>query len=489
MVTSVTANGPGAKAGLEPGDVILELNGKPVAGRNALVQMVMATKPGTTVPMKVLRDKAEKSLSVTVEELNLETEGGGAQRGSAAGGSRQRVRHHARARWGPRWRDACACPSGTRGVLITEVDPMSAAAREGVRPGDVILKVNGQAVETVRDVSQALQAIRPGGAARMLLWKRRPGDLRGRDEGVTRLRPAPMDSDCRALIVERIRQRGPITVAEFMDLALYAPEVGYYARAAQRSGRTGDFFTSVDIGPRLRRAARGALRRRVWRDLRRRRCRRRTAARRSRRGGRRQRPPLPRHPRRRGPAAPGLLSRHRGAPRRTQRRGPRGPPRDARRARSVASRTPATRCRAASTASCSPTNCWTRFPFTSSRWDEAGLLEVYVDLEAGRLVDRLGPLSSPALAEYLADAGVTPRARARVRRSISRPSTGSPTPRARLRRGFLVLIDYGYEARGAVLGGPRQGTLATFHRHLIDAPAGSAPRPARPGWPTQAAAT
>src|SRR4051812_28711600 len=34
-----------------------------------------------------------------------------------------------------------------------------------------------------------------------------------------------------------------------MDLALYHPEFGYYARAAQRSGRAGDFFTSVDLGP------------------------------------------------------------------------------------------------------------------------------------------------------------------------------------------------------------------------------------------------
>ncbi len=34
-----------------------------------------------------------------------------------------------------------------------------------------------------------------------------------------------------------------------MDLALYDAEFGYYARAAQRSGRAGDFFTSVDVGP------------------------------------------------------------------------------------------------------------------------------------------------------------------------------------------------------------------------------------------------
>ena len=40
-----------------------------------------------------------------------------------------------------------------------------------------------------------------------------------------------------------------MTVAAFMDLALYHPTLGYYARAAQRSGRAGDFFTSVDVGP------------------------------------------------------------------------------------------------------------------------------------------------------------------------------------------------------------------------------------------------
>ncbi|PYQ80027.1 MAG: hypothetical protein DMG01_07160, partial [Acidobacteria bacterium] len=44
-------------------------------------------------------------------------------------------------------------------------------------------------------------------------------------------------------LAERIRQRGPLTVAAFMELALYDPELGYYARAAQRSGR------AVDIGP------------------------------------------------------------------------------------------------------------------------------------------------------------------------------------------------------------------------------------------------
>jgi SAM-dependent MidA family methyltransferase len=49
--------------------------------------------------------------------------------------------------------------------------------------------------------------------------------------------------------LNRLRAACPLTVAEFMDLSLYDPECGYYARAARRSGREGDFFTSVDVGP------------------------------------------------------------------------------------------------------------------------------------------------------------------------------------------------------------------------------------------------
>ena len=53
----------------------------------------------------------------------------------------------------------------------------------------------------------------------------------------------------RELIADRIRTSGPVSFAEFMELSLYHPELGYYARAAQKTGRAGDFFTSVDVGP------------------------------------------------------------------------------------------------------------------------------------------------------------------------------------------------------------------------------------------------
>ena len=52
----------------------------------------------------------------------------------------------------------------------------------------------------------------------------------------------------REVIAQRIRSRGPLPFAEYMDLALYHPRHGYYARVDRRSGRAGDFFTSVDVG-------------------------------------------------------------------------------------------------------------------------------------------------------------------------------------------------------------------------------------------------
>jgi serine protease Do len=170
MVRAITPGGPGAKAGLEPGDVILEVNGKAVSGRNQLVQIVMATKPGTTVPVRILRDKGEKVLSVTVEELNLETESSAAPAPEA---QQQETGSGFGITLGPLGADIARrlqVPPGTRGALITDVEPASPAARAGVRPGDVILKVNGQAVTSASEASRALAAIRSGGAARLLLW-------------------------------------------------------------------------------------------------------------------------------------------------------------------------------------------------------------------------------------------------------------------------------------------------------------------------------
>ncbi len=61
--------------------------------------------------------------------------------------------------------------------------------------------------------------------------------------------PLALPSPLHDLIVSSIRNHGPLTVADYMELALYHPQFGYYTSAPRRSGRAGDFHTSVDVGP------------------------------------------------------------------------------------------------------------------------------------------------------------------------------------------------------------------------------------------------
>src|SRR6185503_12630097 len=74
VVLNIVPGSAAAKAGLEPGDVITSYNGKPIRNRDELVAMVTATKPGTTVPVAIVRDKQQRTVSVTVDELDLEAE-------------------------------------------------------------------------------------------------------------------------------------------------------------------------------------------------------------------------------------------------------------------------------------------------------------------------------------------------------------------------------------------------------------------------------
>ena len=94
---SVESGGPAAKAGMEPGDVILEFNGQPVKSSDDLVRMVDRDEAGHDGPVKVLRDKQEKTLNVTrrgAGSRGREPPGGVAAR--RPGGERRRLRHDAR---------------------------------------------------------------------------------------------------------------------------------------------------------------------------------------------------------------------------------------------------------------------------------------------------------------------------------------------------------------------------------------------------------
>jgi serine protease Do len=171
LVVTVSGDGPAEKAGVQAGDVIIDMNGKPVPSRDELVQTVMALKPGTTVPMKVVRDKQEKTLNVTIGELNLDTEAQSPEESdeqtedtSAGFGMTLGNLTADRAR-------RLELPAGTTGALIMDVDQSGTAYRAGLQAGDVILQVNRRKVESAVDAKTELQKIKSGGTTMLLIWR------------------------------------------------------------------------------------------------------------------------------------------------------------------------------------------------------------------------------------------------------------------------------------------------------------------------------
>ncbi|HZA35280.1 MAG TPA: PDZ domain-containing protein, partial [Vicinamibacterales bacterium] len=153
------------------GDVILEVNGKPITRSDDLVQIVVALKPTTTVPVRILRDKVEKTVNVTIGELDLESEG---QRASADTDEEGDTNEGFGITLGNLTAERArrmGVPSGTTGALITDVDPSGSAARSGVRPGDIILQVNRKPVTSAAEAVRALQSVRTGGTAFLLVWR------------------------------------------------------------------------------------------------------------------------------------------------------------------------------------------------------------------------------------------------------------------------------------------------------------------------------
>jgi serine protease Do len=177
IVASVLANSAAQKAGLEPGDVVVEFNGRAVPNRDELVKMVVATKPGTTVPVKILRNKQERTLSVTVEQLDLDAEQQNLQtrrnnsspnentetQGSGFGLTLSNLSSQVARR--------LQLPAGRSGALISDVDPDGPAAQSGLRTGDVILSINRKPVSNATDAARELQAIPSGRIAQILLWR------------------------------------------------------------------------------------------------------------------------------------------------------------------------------------------------------------------------------------------------------------------------------------------------------------------------------
>jgi serine protease Do len=172
LVSSVVPGGPSEKAGLEPGDVIIQFNGKPVKDRDSLVSMVVATPPNTTVPVRVVRDKDEKTINVRVGELNLETEQAALNGGRGGRDNGAAPQQETSSGFGmslsnitPDVARRLRLDDNVKGAVVVDVDQASPAARAGIMEGDIITRVGRTPVGSVADASRELGRIASGGTA------------------------------------------------------------------------------------------------------------------------------------------------------------------------------------------------------------------------------------------------------------------------------------------------------------------------------------
>lgn len=177
LVDDVIEKSAAADAGIKPGDIITEINGKPVKERRELKLLVGEHSPGGKVTVKLFRDGKEKNLTVTLKDLPPELAGttpsaGGAQDESDAlnGVTVGDIDANARTQF--------KLPKDLKGALITQVDPDSASYDAGLREGDVILEINRKPVtnaEEAVELSKKVQGNRTlvrvwsGGGVRFLV--------------------------------------------------------------------------------------------------------------------------------------------------------------------------------------------------------------------------------------------------------------------------------------------------------------------------------
>jgi serine protease Do len=176
LVAEPQPNGPAAKAGIESGDVITAVNGETVKDARELARTIGALAPGAAVKLNVLHKGKDTVVNLTLGQLPNSVEAK-ADTDNSDKGSAKRGTDVPRLGLTLAPADSVA-GAGKDGVVVTEVDPKSAAAERGFKEGDVILEVGGKSVTNARDVREALDAARTDNKNSVLMRVKSGGSSR-----------------------------------------------------------------------------------------------------------------------------------------------------------------------------------------------------------------------------------------------------------------------------------------------------------------------
>jgi serine protease Do len=170
LVGDVSPSGPAQNSGVRRGDVIMEVNGKPMADAGALRNTISMMKPDATVKLKVLRDGTQSDMTVKLGELPADKTQAKVEEGKSDGALDGVTVENLDSQTARQ----LGLSASTSGVVVTDISPSSPEASSGLRKGDVIQEVNHQ---HVNNVAQFEEAVRKAGKNPLLLVNRQGNTL------------------------------------------------------------------------------------------------------------------------------------------------------------------------------------------------------------------------------------------------------------------------------------------------------------------------
>jgi serine protease Do len=153
LVANVSKDGPADRSGVKVGDVIVEFDGKEIKDSGELPIIVARTAVDKKVRMKVLRDKKELTLNVAVGELKDEEVVASAPEKGEMGLTVQRLT--------PQIAESLGLEK-TDGIVVSAVEPGSAADEAGIRRGDVIVEIDRKPIRNLEEYKKSIATVRKG---------------------------------------------------------------------------------------------------------------------------------------------------------------------------------------------------------------------------------------------------------------------------------------------------------------------------------------